>query len=915
MRYFQPKEYQYVSQYTPEMAAMDYQKGQDLIKQEEAFNKDLNDIKSKYTLSKGQYASQGLVDKANNTIQTSLNQVTQDLYNNKIGVREANSKLATIANYFNTDPFIQGIKADKELTEKEKAQVASGKLNPKSSLNTYGAPIWSMDEKRRVKEIDDPQELVNKLPFLYNTLDRGDPVKVAQEALKGILEKSGYSTFIPGKDYRFEYKDVQGKPGEKLLVAIDEGGREISSVGISAPQIRQAVTDLVKSKRNSPDQFWEWHNRNQSTDEDIINELVGSYPGSFQMTTNKKEEDKIQYIGDGSGKGKKEELETPKETAIQSTTTISGSKIKYLNAEGKEYSITDPIKFQTELLNNRQVIKNKVDKFKSSLESTYPGVSFDVRSENNSNYIVPIIPDNYDKSKISNINASIATINKNLIENGIKQIAAERALIDVKTAWKNNYEKDLGPLNSIYLTKAQEKEAIDDLGLDNYKYLIGSIQEPTHDKVVKAFKDKINYYNQFSNKNAFIGNTDKTPLMYITELNRGLAEFEKNYETNIKTVNPSYKAYIELVKQATDNITYKDQTLLSLDDKPESSKLKDLMFENLTDPALFLKNVRNADSNTDLGSLKNDLKDPDYLKIVKERLASGAKVFYNKETNLWESYIELPNTDKNKGNHKLIIAQDLNQPFIASFAESRGFSYNYYKVLKEHDYYSSINDAGFGMIKSNMTVDKNQDNIDDTEYDYKLNSNVIKTIGLNLVTQQVKVNTKYTDKSTGLVINLDKGNTVFEIPELPQTQGILFKTQDEQGLMRFHNDLDHAVASKNEIAINSILSNINTYGIQPINNTTAYENFDRDRKLNYDESVQIKKETDKLNSEKSNQDSQRELKILNALRQGWITDNNAEFYRQNPNYEYLDRDLKNAEANFKFNKERAAKFYKDNEGK
>lgn len=814
MRYFQPKEYQYVSQYTPEMAAMDYQKGQDLIKQEEAFNKDLNDLKSKYTLSKGQYASQGLVDKANNTIQTNLNQVTQDLYNNKIGVREANSKLATIANYFNTDPFIQGIKADKELTEKEKAQVASGKLNPKSSLNTYGAPIWSMDEKRRVKEIDDPQELVNKLPFLYNTLDKGDPVKVAQEALKGILEKSGSSTFVPGKDYRFEYKDVQGKPGEKVLVAIDEGGHEFSSVGISPTQIRQAVTDLVKSKRNSPDQFWEWHNRNQSTDEDIINELVGSYPGAFQMTTDKKENDKVQVLGDGNKKGKKEN--NPDNLPQETVTVMNNGRNIIIG--GKDLNSSNAASTTQAILDNRNTINTnvakKAEEFNLSLkekDGSSPGINID---PDNDNKLVYNGKDPLIYAQVQEFNANTA---QSLIKQNQAELIAQSALDAVHDVYPNFNPLDIEGEDKV--NKFIEKSVLTHL---NNLSQEGKIQQS---KVYKTIDDldvakedisrRIDAINYILKNNLESGYTTD-PLgvdltrekLVLTNNLKTIDDAFKSKNQLLEKLNPGYSLYSETLKKQLEGNQYRGERTMIITDEGgegEGKYLKSILTNAFSDVAKRSKDIVSSNTNDDLKEFWEKYDDDEKVKeAVQKAIQNKSRVRGDIADNEWVMHIDLGKEEGFDKPYSLEIKSPENQLLLMNYAENHGYDADYFRVMTENNYGQTLkaSDGVYGIINS-----------------YSPNNN-----GFELYTRTVTV------PRTVDGVRLEEGETVFTIPNKP---GYLFRVNSDRNKMfLFHNDMDEAIAKGNLKRQNEILQNITAYGIEPIYNKKLADQYSRDVKLN-----------------------------------------------------------------------------------
>lgn len=911
MRYFQPKEYQYVSQYTPEMAAMDYKKGQDLLKQEDEFQKNLFDAKNKYHILEGTYSKKEDVDAANQHIQTNLDAVSKDFNSGKINASDATNRIGMLANYFNTNKNIQGLWNEGQNTLNiDRKRMAENSLT--NAVNGLGPNAFSFDGKNLTSKKFNKEELADLQPMLHNYIQEGDFTKFTNEVLQQ-LKPNIVKEDASKEGLSISYKTLPDGTSIPFYTNID--GTRVTK-GVLEQKVRPLIKNWIKANHDNSNLqqvlFSKFLNQNDEQSKQTLEDrMVQTYTGYFTDIEDNTRMHSTPLGGTGEGKKKGDKEEKPKpEIAVESSTTISGSKIKYTNAKGEEYDLKDPMKFEAALKQNKEVIKQKVTDFQTSLSKTYPGVKFNIDTENNSDYIVPVIPPSTNKALIPQINAAVVEANKNVIENGIKQAAAERALIDVKTVWKNQYEKDLGPINNIVLNKYEELEAMNDKGIDNYKYYV-NVDKPNYEKVVTAFDQRIKYFEQFTDKDTPVLG-DKTARMMIMDLKKGKKEFETTFYNNLQKVNPAYATYTKLVQQATDNISYNNQTLLALDATPVSDQLKNLMYETLTSKERFIKDVVNADSNTSIKSLSDDLKDSNYLKIVEESIKKNAKVFYNKETNTWDSYVELPNKDSSKGNHKLIIKQD-SQAAIADYAENHGFDYNFYKLQKEHDYYSSINDAGFGMIKSSMIVDDNADNIADTEFDYRTGGVTAKSAkGLNLITQQVKVNTSYIDKSTNNKIPLEKGDTIFEIPELPQTQNLLFKTSNEKDLMRFHQDLDYAINKNDEAAINQILSSINTYGITPINNPKAFQDFDRDRKLNYEAPVKV---TLPVREGEDPKIVERTNKIKEALRKGWVDEGTAGYLLEHPKVELSNEQLKTWEDNYNFKKKQAEEFYKKNAGK
>jgi len=823
MRYFQPKEYQYVSQYTPDMAAMDYQKGQDLLKQEDAFNTNLNDVKKKFTLSKGQYTSQRLVDEANNAINTNLNKITQDLYSNKISAREANNQINNVATYFNSDPGIQAIIADKALTEKEKADVASGKLNPKNSLNTYGAPTWSMNEGKRVKEIDDINELTGKLSKLYNTIDPGDPIKVAQGALKGILEKSGSSTFIPGKDYRFEYRDVTGKPGEKLLVAIDEGGHETSSVGISPTQIKTAITDLVKANRNTnPDQFWEWHNRNQSTDDEIINQLMGSYPGSFNITTDKKEENKYQVISDGSTKKGKGSSEDNPNNLPQETVTVMNNG-RNIIIGGKTLNSNNAASTTKAILDNRETISANVSKkaqeFKDSLkekDGSIPDVKIDT---NNDNKLIYEGKDPLIYAQVQEFNANTA---QSLIKQNQAELIAQSALDVVHDVYPNFNPLDIEGEDSV--NKLVEKSALPYLNsLSNETWI--TVPKIDKSKVYKTIDDldvakedvlkrleTVNYLIENNLENAGAGGFNIVSLYKDKlSLNNILDNINNSFKAKnilLEKLNPGYKLYSETLKKQLEGNQYRGERTMIITDESaegEGKYLKSIITNAFSDVAKRSKDIVSSNTNDDLKEFWEKYDDDEKVKeAVQKAIQNKSRVRGDIADNEWVMHIDLGKEEGFDKPYSLEIKSPENQLQLMDYAESHGYDADYFKVMAQNNYGQTLkaSDGVYGIINS-----------------YAPNQN-----GFDLYTRTVTV------PRTVDGVKLEEGETVFTLPSQP---GYLFRVNSDRNKMfLFHNDMDEAVVKGDVQRQNQILQNISAYGIEPIYNKKLADQYSRDVKLN-----------------------------------------------------------------------------------
>jgi hypothetical protein len=357
MRYFQPKEYQYVSQYTPAMMELDYRKGQELLKQEDAFKKDLFDAKNKYHILEGTYSNKEDVDAANKHIQTNLDSVANDFNSGKIKASEATSRINMLANYFNTNKNIQGLWNEGQNTLNiDRKLMAENKLT--NAVNGLGPNVFSFDGKNLATKKYSKEQLADLQPMLHNYIQEGDFTKFTNEVLQQV--KPDIAKEDASKEgLSIEYKTLADVTNSPFYTNVD--GTRITK-GVLEQKIRPFIRNWIEANHNNSNVqqvlFSKFLNQNdQQSKKTLEDRMVKTYTGYFTDIEDNTRTHSTPLGGTSDSKGEKEKKEKPKpEIAVESSTTISGSKIKYTNAKGEEYNLNDPMKFVAALKQNKEVI-------------------------------------------------------------------------------------------------------------------------------------------------------------------------------------------------------------------------------------------------------------------------------------------------------------------------------------------------------------------------------------------------------------------------------------------------------------------------------------------------------------------------------------------------------------------------------
>jgi len=318
MRYFQPKEYQYVSQYTPAMMELDYRKGQELLKQEDAFSKDLFDASNNYIIrNPGHLSKQEDVDKANNFFKSNLDKISTEVNSGKLNAREGVNRIKQLSDFYKTDKSVQGLLMDSQATWGEKgfeAQRSTGKL--KQGVGAFGpqgrpGSVYIDEsnnlhvEKADASQLKDlvgagaygveiPKNALEKYKEFYSYIK---PETIAQE-----IERPGFSI---------------NKDGQNYVYSTNKGS--FTREEVTRQALRNLATPFVNANmETNPD--YEWDRRINMTDvygfdaakEKEIDRVVDSFPGYYKKEETK-DEATINPFGSTSSEAdkKKREIRTP----------------------------------------------------------------------------------------------------------------------------------------------------------------------------------------------------------------------------------------------------------------------------------------------------------------------------------------------------------------------------------------------------------------------------------------------------------------------------------------------------------------------------------------------------------------------------------------------------------------------------
>jgi hypothetical protein len=274
---------------------LDYRKGQELLKQEDAFNKDLFDASNNYIIrNPGHLSKQEDVDKANNFFKSNLDKISTEVNSGKLNAREGVNRIKQLSDFYKTDKSVQGLLMDSQATWGEKgfeAQRSTGKL--KQGVGAFGpkgrAGSVYIDEsnnlhveKADASQLKDlvgagaygveiPKNALEKYKEFYSYIE---PETVAQE-----IERPGFSITKNGQNY---------------VYSTNKGS--FTREEVTRQALRNLATPFVNANMETNPDF-EWDRRINMTDvygfdaakEKEINNIVNSFPGYFKKEATKNE--------------------------------------------------------------------------------------------------------------------------------------------------------------------------------------------------------------------------------------------------------------------------------------------------------------------------------------------------------------------------------------------------------------------------------------------------------------------------------------------------------------------------------------------------------------------------------------------------------------------------------------------------
>ena len=296
MRYFQPKEYEYVSQYTPAMMELDYRKGQELLKQEDAFNKDLFDAKNKFIIpAAGDHSKQEDVDKVNNYFTNNLSNISNDINSGKLSAREGINRIQMLSNLYNTDKSVRGLKTDYTLTQARRAEEASGKLD--NGTNALGTYFYSNGVKEAKKY--DANQLEDLAPSLYNHITPGNMTNKVNEILKEIKPNT---LTEEDKAKGFDGIVTRNIGGVNTYWKTSSKNSKITEA-VDPSIVHQHLTNWVNANYNTDsDPNTRYARALGKTPEQFVEDLHNSYTGEYKKVIEKTDKSEAQVnVGSGSG--------------------------------------------------------------------------------------------------------------------------------------------------------------------------------------------------------------------------------------------------------------------------------------------------------------------------------------------------------------------------------------------------------------------------------------------------------------------------------------------------------------------------------------------------------------------------------------------------------------------------------------
>jgi hypothetical protein len=808
MRYFQPAQSQYISDYTPLPLDTMYKVGQDLVDSDlaaaEAVSKAFNVT--------GGYRTQEAAKKLSEQYNAEAKRIADELASNTIDSKTATRRINALTNSFNTSEQKKLIDYDAAKSGQVQKYITSPGAERDLLMDS-----WVIDPTTGQRKFIPltGNEKFEDIDREYNALAPSDTFNEMKDIFKDMLPK----TF--GNKQTREYLSRMGisENDFKNAEILGDGVFKVKTVNgtqtvkLTPSMVRQQLEDWVDANWDNTDKNHFHYNRkagNFKTKKDWVDHLTKTFVGEVDNSVTETENsfDYLRAPEDKDGQKKKTNVKGDdyeiKEPYATTPVTVTGNTYEYVNPiNGEKESVPGAENFHNRLIETEGQIKNLVNTTAEKYKNY--GVTVDT-DENGDSYLKYDGNDNITISKLADENIKIKQIQ-------IDQKQNERLFMNavdrVRDTYANFDPRKIDP-NAL-------KEASEELyeGVTESWYQIKyNVPNELIDAAEKLYEeDPINFKNNLENWIVKNNNVNK----YFENLSNNdivKKSFEKANEILFEK-DKALGLFNQIIKEEYDGTLYNDQTLLRLSSTEPSGSggLKQVIkgnFYSVNDREAYIQNAAKNESLKEFWN-KYDT-DSKYKTIVDAAIEDQSYLRFDYNENKFVVHVRVPNYDSTKANFEIEIQSPLNQALMETYANEHGYDSQFLKMAAEKSYSQSLKESNglFGELKGE---------------------------GINIKTQTVT--TDRTIKDTNGDIELKEGNTVFTLPD---EIGVLFKASLRNKLHLFHNDMNEAkllmnpknpeeVQEEGRKKYNDIMSNLNKYGMQAIKNQNAYQQFSFKRRF------------------------------------------------------------------------------------
>jgi hypothetical protein len=799
MRYFQPAQSQYISDYTPLPLDTMYKVGQDLVSSDQAAADALASASKAFNITGG-YRSQEAAKKLSEQYNAEASRIADELASNTIDSKTAARRINTLTNSFNTSEQKKLIDYDAAKSAQVQKYITAPGAEKDLLMDAY--VLDPETGQRRFTPLTGIEKFED-IDRGYNALLPSDAYKELQPMFKDIApqileNESSYNRFVTENGNltkeQLQAAEILG-PGV-IKVLTEKGAKQIR---LTDDMVRNQVRDYVDANFDRTDMNHFLYGRKRgdfNTKKDwedfIVKQFVGNKDDS--STSSKSNTDIILSKNDSGRKGSHPKgddfVSNPLAT---STVTVTGNSFEYVNPiSGVKESVPNATDFYKKLVKTDDDIKTEINRVKDNFIEVVGGVYSNIDSSGHT-YLTYDGPDNIIASKVNDENLRLKTIQ-------IDQSLNERLYLNAVDAVRAAGYKNFDP-SKINITDEDKERAR-----------------------VKATKTDKSAYGMPN-----VGRTYIDEKIYNEELYKGKKDVE---------------LFNKLIAEQYDGIMYNDQTMIPLGDSStdKSGKSQQVIEGIFNDVAGRTKYVNNAVDNKGLDEFwsKYD-EDPKYKAVVDKAIKDQSYIRFEYPNNQFVYHVRVPNFDKSKSNYEIEIQSPENQALMETYANEHGYDSNFLAMGAKKQYSESLKQSNglYGKMKGS---------------DFDLDTELITT---PITVKDINGDKQLKQGDTIFTLS-DIPNVVFK-PTLRNKLHLFHNDINEaKALMKSTNP---EVKKEGEDKYNLVMRNLGAYGIETINNEGLYKAHNKTRRFrNLDITLDkvpdpVKKQEDNITQQKYNENT------------------------------------------------------------